>query len=76
MMTLAALQFLVTLPRTNKYLQVVEEKKIHKQHKYECRINCFGTNDVKWPRQVKVVTPKFSGPIISKMAGETRLQIQ
>jgi len=46
-MTLAALQFLVTLPRTNKYLQVVEEKKIHKQHKYECRINCFGTNDVK-----------------------------
>jgi len=30
-------------------------------------------DDVTWPWKVKVVTPKFSGPIISKTAGDTDL---
>jgi len=28
------------------------------------------TDDVTWPRKVKVVTPICSGPIIPKMAGD------
>jgi len=31
------------------------------------------TDDVTWPRLVKVVTPVCLGPIISKMAGDTDL---